>query len=1525
MSAQHQSWIAAHARRGARAWRVALVGAAASLSLAVPPAQALTTTTTALTSSVNPSAVGQATSLKATVSPSTSSGTVTFKDGTTTLGTGTLASGVATYSATFNTTGAHSVTAVYGGNSVNATSTSSAVSQTVNKKTTTTVLTSSVNPNVLAQATTLKATVTPSTATGTVTFKDGAATLGTGTIASGIATYAATFSTTGAHTLTAVYAGDALDAASTSASVAQTVNKKPTTTALTSSVNPAAIGQATSLKATISPTTATGTVTFKDGTATLGTGTLASGVATYSATFSTAGAHSLTAVYGGDASDATSTSAVVAETINKNASTTALTSSVNPSQLGQATSLKATITPATAAGTVTFKDGTTTLGTGTIASGVATYSATFNATGAHSLTAVYAGDANDNSSTSSAVAQTVSIKTTTTALTSSANPSQLAQATTLKATITPSTATGTVTFKDGTTTLGTGTVASGIATYSATFGATGAHSLTAVYGGDASDATSTSNAVSQTVNLKTTTTAIASSVNPSLAGSATVLKATVTPSTATGTVTFKDGTTTLGTGTLVSGVANYSATFSTTGSHSVTAVYAGDASDATSTSTSLTQTVNPSGAPVTTTSLVPSANPSTVGASLTLVATITGNAPTGTIQFKDGATNLGAAVTVASGRASTSVTPGAIGGHAYSAVYSGDPNNAASTGQAAVNVAGNRSTTSLTSSAGSATPATSLTFTAAIAGASPTGSVTFRDGATTLGTATLASASATLSRTLATGLHTITATYAGDATNSASMSTAVLVQVSADGSTPPPSAALQTSFKYDAEGNLTQITDANSATTTKAYDSLSRATTITQPAPAPGASAPKITVAYDLQDQPAAVTDPRALTTSYTTSGLGVTTTEVSPDTGTTTRTFYVNGLLKTSQDARGRVATYTYDPLDRLLTISYPTGTGTVFVYDQGANSIGQLSSVTDESGSTSFAFDGLGRVVTKTQTVGPSAKAFTLGYTWGTTGAANGKMTKIQYPSGASVSYGYDSVGRVNAVSVTGADGVVTPILGGLAYTALGQAQSWAWGVGGVPYQRAFDGYGRLVSYPLGNPAGAGLSAGVTRTLAFDAAGRIVGYSHTTPTNSDQIFNYDDLDRLVGATLTGGNAYGYAYDATGNRTQSTINGTTYALAVSPTSNRYTNVATAAGATNAQGYDAAGHLQSEGQGGTYTYSDRGRLSGETRATGTFNYLYNAFEQRTYKSGPSAVITTGTAYYVYDEAGHLVGEYDATGKAVYETVYLGDVPVAALTQPALGQTTVSYAYADHLNTARVLVRPADQAIVWTWGGNEPFGQTQANSNPSGLGAFTYNPRFPGQVADVESGWFYNWNRDYNPALGRYTESDPIGLAGGSMSTYAYAGGTPLTRIDATGLLDGSNYFKPIESLLSKTPVKKPGITPIAIAIAAFEAALAAKKACDDDDACDELIKQILDASKTVQKRLGDMYIDKLDLKAWAPTQPSPAFPGQGSWNGHLRAAASWQRRLSNLINDALSKGCIVPEFAWTLANIKLPPALPATP
>ena len=218
--------------------------------------------------------------------------------------------------------------------------------------------------------------------------------------------------------------------------------------------------------------------------------------------------------------------------------------------------------------------------------------------------------------------------------------------------------------------------------------------------------------------------------------------------------------------------------------------------------------------------------------------------------------------------------------------------------------------------------------------------------------------------------------------------------------------------------------------------------------------------------------------------------------------------------------------------------------------------------------------------------------------------------------------------------------------------------------------------------------------------------------------------------------------------------------------------------------YDAAGHITNDGT-NTFTYSDRGRMTSATNAGGTVTYLYNGYGQRVYKSGPTAMVTSGAAYYLYDESGQLLGEYDAVGNPIYETIYLNNLPVGVLKQTGTAAnsdiaTTVYNVYSDQIATARIITRQSDQAIVWRWDTAEAFGGTLPEQNPNSLGTFTYNQRFPGQVFDSETGVFQNWNREYNARTGRYIQSDPIGLAGG-INTFAYVGGDPLSGIDPEGL------------------------------------------------------------------------------------------------------------------------------------------------
>jgi len=297
-----------------------------------------------------------------------------------------------------------------------------------------------------------------------------------------------------------------------------TVAKAATTTKLTKNTTaPITYGQSVTFTAVVAAShtnaiTPGGTVSFMDGTTTLGTATLSGGIAKLTTTTLGAGSHpSITAVYAGDGNFTTSTSGALSQTVSKSASSTTLTKNTTaPITYGQSVTLTATLAAVSPGagiptGTVTFEDGSTVLGTGTLSGSVAKFSTTTLPAGSNSIKAVYNGDANFNTSTSNALSQTVNKSASTTKLTKNTTTAiQSGQSVTFTATLAAvspgaGTPTGTVTFMDNGSSIGTETLSAGVATLITTTLPVGSNSITAIYGGDTDFTTSTSGALTQTV------------------------------------------------------------------------------------------------------------------------------------------------------------------------------------------------------------------------------------------------------------------------------------------------------------------------------------------------------------------------------------------------------------------------------------------------------------------------------------------------------------------------------------------------------------------------------------------------------------------------------------------------------------------------------------------------------------------------------------------------------------------------------------------------------------------------------------------------------------------------------------------------------------------------------------------------------------------------------------------------------------------------------------------------------------------
>jgi RHS repeat-associated protein len=588
---------------------------------------------------------------------------------------------------------------------------------------------------------------------------------------------------------------------------------------------------------------------------------------------------------------------------------------------------------------------------------------------------------------------------------------------------------------------------------------------------------------------------------------------------------------------------------------------------------------------------------------------------------------------------------------------------------------------------------------------------------------------------------------------------------------PPVSPVPVTNYEYDAQGNPTRVIQAPGVagynfTTNATYDPLSRRKDATD------ARAGRTAFDYDGLDRLTRITDPRNLVTQYPRNGLGDVSQLVSPDTGTANHTYDAAGNLKTRTDSRGVLATYTYDTLNRLTSVVYSqSGQPNVsyaWTFDQtGAGfsyGIGRLTTVTYPAGTTRYAYDPLGQATSVTQTTGVTLTT-SYGYDTG------GRINRITYPSGRVLTISYVS-GLPSAIQLA-RDSGSTPqtLISQIQLQPFGGVESWLWHMNAatVAHQRVFDTSGRIVRYPL---------AAHVRDLTYDAADRITSYTHLDAATGaavpalNQGFGYDELGRLTSIT-TASASWSIGYDANGNRTGVTLNGNTSAYTTSATSNRLTSVSNPARSFT---HDAAGNTTSDNAAYTATYGLDNRLASLSRSGTNASYSYDSADQRVRK-----VVNGTTTYFVYDQDGQLLGEYNASGAAVREYVWLSNIPVAVFTPDPAGASNppiVHFIHVDHLNTPRVVV-DRNNALRWRWMA-EPFGTTATEENPAGLGAFVLPLRFPGQYFDQESGLHYNWHRDYDATTGRYVQSDPIGLGGG-INTYAYVGSNPLSAVDPKGL------------------------------------------------------------------------------------------------------------------------------------------------
>jgi len=598
-----------------------------------------------------------------------------------------------------------------------------------------------------------------------------------------------------------------------------------------------------------------------------------------------------------------------------------------------------------------------------------------------------------------------------------------------------------------------------------------------------------------------------------------------------------------------------------------------------------------------------------------------------------------------------------------------------------------------------------------------------------------------------------------------------------------------TSFTYDKVGNLTKIQLPDGSRTAFIYDSAHRLTAITDGlgnrivytldimsnpikeevfgsnsqlartlshtydnmgrlATSTGSRNQIIAYFYDSNSNLLKIIDPLNKKTGYNYDALNRLTKITNPVSNSITIDYNISDKITNITDQRSLKTSYLFNKLDDLTAIQSPDTGATTRTFDAAGNALtstdargkktiyaydalSRLVSSTFEGGNVTYQYDqgtnGLGHLTKMTDPNGATtwsydshgrvvqkqqlvnATTLTTSYQYD---PVSGRLTAMTYPSGKNIGYTYNVAGQVTGMSVNG-----SALISNTAYQPFASPASWTQG-NGKTYNRSFDQDGKITGISIGG------SVPEIVSLTYDVAGRITQISNSAAT-------------AIAATTD-----------------------TTALQYSNTSNRL--VASTGSAAKRYTYDAAGNTISDGV-HTFSYDGRERLVQVVSNGQTTQYLINGLGQRVGKN---------TTLFVYDESGHLLGEYNG-GAVVQETIWLGDLPVGVITA-----TSQYYINPDHLG-APLSISNNNGDVVWRWD-HDPYGRIQPNQNPNNLGTFVYNLRFPGQYYDQESGLYYNWNRFYAPTTGRYVSADPIGLGGG-MNLYAYVQNNPLMRTDPRGL------------------------------------------------------------------------------------------------------------------------------------------------
>ncbi len=569
-------------------------------------------------------------------------------------------------------------------------------------------------------------------------------------------------------------------------------------------------------------------------------------------------------------------------------------------------------------------------------------------------------------------------------------------------------------------------------------------------------------------------------------------------------------------------------------------------------------------------------------------------------------------------------------------------------------------------------------------------------------------------------------------------------------------------YGYDALGNRTETTSAVGGVSARLHDAFNRVVQITD-------ALDQVTqIGYDSSDNLSSVVDANGVITSYEYNGFGELVEEDSADAGKTVHEYDEAGNLAKTTDPRGVKASYTYDSLGRVMAKTFAgkhSAESVTYGYDDqtGGNfGLGRLTDISDANSTTSYIYDAYGNRTTETRTL--DGLTTTTAHTYDLAG----NIVRTTYPSGRIAHFTRDPLGRVVAVDwQADATAPLESVVSAVTYRPFGPIGGAVLG-NGVTLSRAHDGDYRLVGLQATTTGGTMLQ---DLSLTLDAAGSATAIFDALDPARDRSHGFDLLGQLTAASGPWGTD-AYAYDGVGNRLSHDRDGTVTSYVHGANDNRLEEIATLL-ATRDLNYDAAGNLTRDrtGKGGQaprteYDYNAAGRLETATVPDGsTADYVYDPLSRQIRIETAAGV--TRLAYGADDA---VLEEADGAGTVKRSYIRLEGRPLAAVDEDG----ALYWILSDQVDQPVKLI-DGSGGVVWDRIA-DPFGRTVAMVT----GLETDEPaRFPGQRLDALTGLHQNYHRDYDPATGRYLQSDPLGLIAGP-SRYGYALQNPVYFTDPDG-------------------------------------------------------------------------------------------------------------------------------------------------